>query len=79
LCRERREFSSSELAAILNCETNEVKVYIGRLRRLLVSTGRKLGVSIGKHEVIQNSGKRGGYCIHAYIGGRFESGPGTGL
>lgn len=73
LCQERREFSSTELAAVLNCKTDQVKVYVDRLRRIIISTGRKLGISIGKHEVIQNFGKNGGYRIHAYSGGRFHS------
>jgi hypothetical protein len=73
LCRERREFSSTELGAILNCRADEVKVYVDRLRRLIVSTGRKLGTSIGKREVIQNSGRKGGYYLHASVGGRLSS------
>ena len=73
LCQERREFSSTELATVLNCKTDQVKVYVDRLRRIIISTGRKLGISIGKHEVIQNFGKNSGYRIHAYSGGRFQS------
>jgi hypothetical protein len=68
-CRERREFPSVEISAMLNCEINQVKVYVDRLRRLIVAAGCKIGVCIGKHEVIQNSGKKGGYRLHANVEG----------
>jgi hypothetical protein len=73
LCQERREFSSAELAGILNCNIDQVKVRVDRLRRLIATTGRRLGISIGKHEVIQNSGMKGGYFTHACVTGRFPA------
>lgn len=73
LCRERREFSAPELAAILDCKTDQVKVRVDRLRRLVVGTGRKLGISFGKQEVVRNSGKKGGYFVHANVIGRFST------
>ncbi len=69
LSRERRAFSSAEISVILNCKIDQVKVYVDRLRRLIATTGRGRGISIGKQEVIQNTGKKGGYCLHANVGG----------
>ena len=69
LCRERREFSSAEISVILNCKIDQVKVYVDRLRRLIAATGHRLGTSIGKQEVIRSTGKKGGYCVHANVGG----------
>jgi hypothetical protein len=69
LCREGRELSACEISTLLSCPMRQAKVYVDRLRRLIVRTGRKMGVSIGKHEVIQNSGRRGGYRLYADVRG----------
>jgi hypothetical protein len=63
LCSENREFGTVELASVIGCDRLQVKIYVERLRREIVTSAREVGLFVTKDEVISNSGRSTGYRL----------------
>jgi hypothetical protein len=67
LASENRSFTRPELARVMGCTDPEVQVYVQRIRDEFDRRKSKLGICLGREELIKNWGKGYGYRLHARI------------